>query len=344
MYLLLGLLVAVLAGSVADAFLSNDDDADDTEASGAQDDAPGAGAASLELLADAAPAEGATEPGAPDQGAPAMIWDADPLDNHPLANGQPPHEGPDASWRDHSGDDGVRSSDAFPPGDAPPEGQALQAGENGETLRGGPGDDLLTGGAGADTLLGGPGDDLLRANGAGDTLNGGDGDDVLIGGPGDDVLIGGWGDDVLIAGGGSNTLMGGAGNDLLVGAIDPEAAPGQNFLNGGDGDDVLIGGGNDLLHGGPGADRFVLGDWIGPGQMVTIMDYTPGADRIELAFNPAAHPDPELGITPDPEDGAHALIVLDGEVIARVIGGAGLAAEDIDLVADHPDLSRARSH
>lgn len=338
MYLLLGLLVAVLAGSMADAFLSNED-TDPADPADPEDDAPGPTVADLELLADGAPEGEAAEQGAP----PAMIWDADPLDNHPLANGQPAHEGPDASWRDYSGDDGVRSSDAFPPGDAPPEGTVQQAGDGGETLRGGAGDDLLTGGASADTLLGGPGNDVMVANGAGDTLNGGEGDDVLIGGPGDDVLIGGWGDDVLIAGGGSNTLMGGAGDDLLVGAIGPEAAPGQNFLNGGAGDDVLIGGGNDVLHGGPGTDRFVLGDWIGPGQVVTIMDYTPGEDRIELAINPAAHPDPELTTAPDPDDAANALIVLDGEVIARVLGGAGLAAGDIDLVADHPDLARARS-
>lgn len=276
MYLLLGLLAVIIAGSVADAFVSDSASAgpacDDGDDDGADPAPSGCGG---DLLA----------PDTAQQGG-ALAWDHDPGDFHPLANGMPAHGGPDASWRDPLDYDPVQSRDSAPPDTAPPVG---------------------TGGA------------------------------TLIGGPEDQVLIGGWGDDRLFAGGGNNTLEGGAGDDLLVGAVERAQAGSQNFLNGGTGDDVLIGGGNDVLHGGPGADRFILGDWIGPGASVTIMDYTPGVDRIELAFDPALNPAPDVTTRTDPQDPAHALILLDGEIIARVIGAAGLQPSDIVLVAEHPE-------
>jgi hypothetical protein len=59
---------------------------------------------------------------------------------------------------------------------------------DGNTLLGGPGDDLLIGGDGMDTLYGGPGDDRL---------SGGTYKDTLVGGPGHDQIDGGTGNDVV---------------------------------------------------------------------------------------------------------------------------------------------------
>ncbi|WP_235441720.1 calcium-binding protein [Rhabdonatronobacter sediminivivens] len=337
MYWLLGLLAAALAGSAADAFMKNAlDEPESSEDPDADDSAPLAeGGGSIDLLAYAAPEEVdapayMAEPSA--SLSPELPWDHDPMDSHPFANGQPAHESPDASWHDPALDDGVHSSDSFPPPEDRTTPQLLRAHDGGQTLQGGPGDDTLLGGAGNDTLNGGPGNDILVAVAGNNALNGGPGDDILIGGPGDDTLVGGWGDDLLIAGGGSNVLMGGAGDDVLIGGIDGHG--GQNFLNGGAGDDTLFGGGDDVLHGGPGADRFVLGDWIGPGERVTIMDYTPGEDRIQLLINPDIHPDPELLVSPDPDDPNNAVIRLDGEDIGLVLNAAGLRVEDIDLIAE----------
>ena len=61
---------------------------------------------------------------------------------------------------------------------------------SGDTLEGGPGNDLLVGSFASDTLEGGPGNDVLR---------GGAGPDLLIGGPGRDVIQGQGGRDLVYA-------------------------------------------------------------------------------------------------------------------------------------------------
>lgn len=87
---------------------------------------------------------------------------------------------------------------------------------------------------------------------------------------GGDWLIGGTGNDTLY--GGSN-LYGGSGNDHLTGT---------GALYGGAGDDVLstATGANATLTGGDGADTFAVGGArVGA---VTITDFTPGVDHIDL--------------------------------------------------------------
>ena len=120
---------------------------------------------------------------------------------------------------------------------------------------------LVFGGPGADDL------DIARDNpgaiAADNQMRGGGGDDVLKGGRGDDALIGGAGDD---------RLVGRAGDDRLIG---------------GPGDDVLIGGrGRDVIAGGPGQDVFVFRRWSdspsGGPTRDTILDFTPGEDRLDL--------------------------------------------------------------
>ncbi|BFM39775.1 Calx-beta domain-containing protein [Synechocystis sp. LKSZ1] len=91
------------------------------------------------------------------------------------------------------------------------------------------------------------GDDKIDASAAlYAQLEGKAGNDTLIGGSGDDGLSGGDDDDSLQGGAGRDQLFGGAGNDSLVG-VNP------NTLNPGFGE-------VDYQLGGPGADRFVLGD------------------------------------------------------------------------------------
>jgi Ca2+-binding RTX toxin-like protein len=68
----------------------------------------------------------------------------------------------------------------------------------GDTLNGGPGNDVLIGGYGRDTLIGGPGND---------TLSGGPSADILIGGPGHDHIYGQGGGDVIYAADGQRDVI-----------------------------------------------------------------------------------------------------------------------------------------
>lgn len=178
------------------------------------------------------------------------------------------------------------------------------------------GDDKLTGTSGADDLAGLGGNDLLRGEGGNDKLSGDAGKDKLVGGPGADLMLGGSGDDCYfvdnaedqvseLADGGteevnsylsfvlpdnvenlrlrSGVSVDGSGNDLgnrLWGNS------GVNRLDGGAGDDILCGsGGADILIGGSGNDVFryqALADSEG-NAIDSLMDFTPGADRIDLS-------------------------------------------------------------
>ncbi|WP_448265172.1 calcium-binding protein [Nostoc sp. DSM 114159] len=122
---------------------------------------------------------------------------------------------------------------------------------------------------------------FLFGNTSNNTINARAGDDTLDGNNGDDILNGEDGNDSLQGGPGNDILNGGSGNDILIGTF-----PGSPFPPG------L--GETDTLTGGPGADRFILGDAEnvfyddnnttnpGFGDLVTITDFNPSQDRIEL--------------------------------------------------------------
>jgi hypothetical protein len=87
----------------------------------------------------------------------------------------------------------------------------------GETITGGPRDNVLHGT---------PGDDWIDGRGGNDTIYGGGGNDVIFGGQGADVIYGGGCNDFLFGDNGAgngpgpddrDTLYGGDGNDSLVG-------------------------------------------------------------------------------------------------------------------------------
>ena len=91
----------------------------------------------------------------------------------------------------------------------------LVAGDDGDALTGGLGNDVLTGGAGVDTLTGREGNDTLAGGGGADSLAGNTGNDTLTGGAGADSLVGSDGDDVFHAADGEadTTINGGPGTD-----------------------------------------------------------------------------------------------------------------------------------
>jgi len=162
-------------------------------------------------------------------------------------------------------------------------------------------------------LSGGPEDDIIA---------GGGGDDVLQGLGGDDQMNGGAGDDLLVGGEGAGDLHGGAGNDTLLGGEGDDSLHGDDRLVGHEGGDVLLGG--------EGADSFVLGDWLMGGDAVALIaDYDPAQDQIVLAYDPAAHPAPDVTVE---HEGDTAHVLIDGIRIAEVAGAASLAAGDILLI------------
>jgi Ca2+-binding RTX toxin-like protein len=330
MFGLLGLVGLVVAGMVADATVNpgtedDDPEADPTEAKGGE---PADEAATADLL--------------------ALTYADSNADGMPISDDIPDTPDDDRVIHGTSGSDilnGAGGNDLLTGGagrDALSGGggdDRLLGGAGDDDIDGGSGDDRLLGRLGADRLTGGAGDDLLRGGSGVDYLAGGEGDDLLAGGAGADSVLGGDGDDVLRGGLGDDWLSGGAGADALTGG------KGADTLDGGEGDDTLDGGagadylnagaGNDVLRlssdtyatGDAGADRFEM---MAPGSSL-IADFNPEEDSLVVVYEPPAD-----GGVPDvtvQTDGKDALILMDGEVLARVANGAGLTPADIQLRA-----------
>lgn len=206
----------------------------------------------------------------------------------------------------------------------------------GNTLRGNDDKNILFGDAGNDSLYGNGGEDILAGGDDHDYLDGGTGPDTMQGGAGDDfyivrdvedvleedplsgqdiaeILVDGW-----QLGAGSHVeeirlanlagLFSVAGNDLanvIVGNKSDNSlrgGGGSDTLKGGEGADFLVGssgyapGEIDVLTGGPGADRFLLGDLAkryadnddltaGLDSYAKITDFNPAqGDRVILGF------------------------------------------------------------
>jgi Ca2+-binding RTX toxin-like protein len=178
----------------------------------------------------------------------------------------------------------------------------IDGGSDSDQLFGDDGNDIIEGGNGFDILSGGLGDDQLSGGFDNDQLLGDAGNDQIIGDFGFDRLEGGDGNDFLSGGNDADTLLGGTGKDRLIGGL------GSDTLSGDDGNDELIGvdsaavlagfgaglGENDVLSGGAGKDKFVLGDvnqvYYKDNDPVTeggldfayITDFTAGEDTIQL--------------------------------------------------------------
>jgi len=330
MFGLLGLVGLVVAGMVADATVNAGAKDDDPETDTAEGNGSVASdeAATGDLLA-------------------LTYADSDP-DGMPVSDDIP--DTPDDDRVIH----GTPGSDILNGGGG---NDLLKGGAGRDAISGGGGDDRLLGGSGDDDLDGGTGNDSLQGRLGADRLTGGAGDDLLRGGAGVDYLAGGEGDDLLAGGAGDDSLLGGAGNDVLRGGIGDDwlaggtgadsltGGKGADTLDGGEGDDTLDGGagadylnagaGNDVLRlssdtyatGDAGADRFEM---MAPGSSL-IADYNAAEDSLVVVYQPPAD-----GGVPDvtvQTDGADALILMDGQLLARVTNGAGLTLADIQLRA-----------
>lgn len=233
------------------------------------------------------------------------------------------------------------------------EGSALAwfLGDGNDSLDGSTGDDYAEGGAGNDQInlrdgrdlgYGGDGDDRIDAGIGFDTVFGGNGADTLIGNGGNDILHGDDGNDELRGGTGEDHLFGGAGDDVLFGlenglssVAGSPVIDGVDRLYGGDGNDRLILGPGDIGSGGAGADEFVI-DHSRPDltAITHVTDFTSG-DSLEVQYLPT-HDDTGTAIIPTISlamnaTNTGALLRLDNVVIANIIGGQSLTADQILL-------------
>jgi Ca2+-binding RTX toxin-like protein len=160
----------------------------------------------------------------------------------------------------------------------------------------------------------GSGADSFFGSGFGDVAGGDRGNDRLEGNAGADLLIGGRGDDVLI---------GGAGNDGLYGDF---------------GDDTLISSGGDVVDGGGGNDRIVLGDLgfarVTGGAGIDTLVLPDAATRLDLSAVVASGR--VGGIERIELPGAQEIIVRQGDAAALAGPGGltitGAATAIVDLV------------
>ena len=178
--------------------------------------------------------------------------------------------------------------------------QTDDAGDEGDSLFGGSGNDWIYGSNLGDYIYGDRnfdrslpgisqhGNDKIYGLGDNDQIEGNGGDDTIFGdgfidvnfmeyvnpkNHGDDILAGGYGDDHIFGGGNNDTIFGDDGNDYLYGdqgfgdfsasQLDylPNEFQGIDTIRGGAGHDRIMGGGNDdYLYGGLGNDR-IWGDY-----------------------------------------------------------------------------------
>ena len=206
-----------------------------------------------------------------------------------------------------------------------------------DKLYGGTGNDLIDGGQGADYMSGGAGNDTYYIDSSGDVIDdkgsasdedtiilqnsvrfklnrnienatGSSGGDTLTGNGSSNELIGNGGSDTLIGAANSDTLIGGAGSDKLIGGS------GADDITGGAGNDRLIGsGGSDTLNGGSGKDTYVLQRGSG----FDVIEHFTNADQVTVkGFN-----DDRVSVV---EKGGDALLYAKGDLLARVVDGAGM--------------------
>ena len=175
----------------------------------------------------------------------------------------------------------------------------------------------------------------LRGSYGDDTILGGTGDDVVFENGGVDELYGGDGDDRLFADGGSFVTFDGDQG----GPVEFETVIETDTLFGGAGNDILVSTNGNVMTGGEGADFFGVvasdrDDEFGDVQFpfAVITDFDPAEDVMALGAVPgdAAPVASDVSVVAL-ADGTGADILLDGIVVARVMGGQSLQVSDIVL-------------
>ncbi|WP_299586696.1 hypothetical protein [uncultured Tateyamaria sp.] len=222
-------------------------------------------------------------------------------------------------------------------------------------------------GDGEDGILGGDQDDTISVGGGDDGAAGGEGDDLIELGAGADVSgesdrTGSFPDDnrpfvqsdagvatAAVLEAGNDTIRGGGGADDIADAY------GSNELRGENGDDFIVavdsdGVTPDVVRGGTGSDALIVdqGDTVNTGvgqdfvtvdvtsgveegyQLVTIEDFDPANDRLELEGEDSLLNGTGAGVTVEPFDGG-VTVLVNGVEVVRVVGGTGLTPQDIFL-------------
>ncbi|MEX0369821.1 MAG: calcium-binding protein, partial [Tateyamaria sp.] len=207
-------------------------------------------------------------------------------------------------------------------------------------LQGRGGDDTLSGNAGEDWVNGNDGNDSVRGGTSADTVIGGDGEDTVVGGEGADLLFGGELTEGPLFNGALAQLQAGASYDSVVSVGDanafiPEDDLAADLIDGGNRDDQIIFGAADTVTGGAENDTFfALGSSAGAdGGPGLITDYTAGEDTLVVMTDILT---PVITIV---NDGADALVLLNGENVMRIQGGAGSVAVTDILLSRGLDLT-----
>ncbi|MDZ4142417.1 MAG: putative Ig domain-containing protein, partial [Methylotenera sp.] len=228
------------------------------------------------------------------------------------------------------------------------------AGDDGNLIDGGAGNDFIAAGTGADYVHGGADNDQIWGMDKDDILFGDAGNDVIYGdgnkneadsvvwtlaiNHGNDIIDGGDGEDILYGQGGNDIIFG-SNNDDMIWGDDPlyyTTLTGDDQLFGGTGNDQLVGGGgNDYLDGGTEADTL-----YGEDGDDTIMG---GAGNDSL-WGDAGNDILDGGAGADGIDGGAGNDILIGSGEGdTLIGGKGIDTFYVgtgDLVADQEDGER----
>ena len=215
---------------------------------------------------------------------------------------------------------------------------ALFGGLQNDELHGNAGEDTILGGFGRDLIIGGDDDDLIRGGHGDDELRGDDGagsrfagNDTIFGDEGDDILFGALGADML-HGGDGNDRIDGRDDGIADGLLGPTDNDESDEIYGDNGNDVLTLGQNDIAFGGNGSDTFQVGQWITADNQAEIRDFDSTDDKIEVVYDQDLEEEPIVTIeTSRVTD--DALILIDGVVVANVIGAKNLISVSDVLIS-----------
>lgn len=144
---------------------------------------------------------------------------------------------------------------------------------------------------------------------------------ILIASGERDRLYGGDLPDILMAMGPNAQAFGRAGNDMLAIGRD-------GYGYGGPGNDSLQGYDGSTLHGGPGRDTFVP-IVLGPETRVTISDFNPLGDKVNLAFL-GLHAPGGVYVTRDGDNTVFSYTDPDRGAATLTLAGTGAALADFD--------------
>ena len=171
------------------------------------------------------------------------------------------------------------------------------------------------------------------------TIIGSEGDDNITGNAGDNQIAGGGGSDVLSGGSGNDTLIGQGGDIVSFGDTDTPViditSVETDTLLGGAGDDDLISTNGNVLTGGDGSDVFIVRDTLGSDDAddqfppTVITDFDPAQDVVVLGQVGQVMPEPGDIVVRLMADGTGSEVLVGGDVIAQIIGGQTLTANDI---------------